>query len=75
MPALQYHTIVWAGSNKSMLKDMVTTQKRAVRCICQRKAMTHSDPFFKIFGVMKINDIYTHQVSSFMYKYVTDQLY
>jgi len=29
---------------------------------------------FKILGVMKINDIYTHQVSSFMYKYNTNML-
>jgi len=36
--------------------------------------MTHSDSFFKILGVMKINDIYTHQVSSFMYKYNTNML-
>jgi len=35
----------------------------------QRKDRT-SDPLFKILGVMKINDIYTYEVSSFMYKYI-----
>jgi len=32
------------------------------------------DPLFKILGVMKINDIYTQQVSTFMYKYDVNML-
>jgi len=37
LPYLQYCAIIWTGSNKSMLKDILTTQKRAVRCVRQLK--------------------------------------
>jgi len=49
-------------------------RKRAVRSTCQRKASMESDPLFKILSVMKINYIYTHQVSAFMYKYSANML-
>jgi len=47
----------------------LTIQKGEVRSIYQRRARNHSDPLLKILGVIQINDIYTHQVSSIMYKY------
>jgi len=79
LPYLQYCAIIWAGSSNSIFKDILTKQKRAVghyRSICQAyaNAKQYSGPLLKIMGVMKINDIYTLQVYSFMYKYYTNML-
>jgi len=74
LPYLQYCAIIWDGSNNSILKDILTIQKRAVGSICQRKARSHWDSLVKILGVMKIINVYTHQVSNFIYKYNTNML-
>jgi len=74
LPYLQYCPIIWAGSSSSILMDILNIQKRTVVSICQCKARTHSDPLFTILGLMKINDIYTQQFSSFMYKYNANML-
>jgi len=36
--------------------------------------MTHSDPLFKILGVVKINGFNIHQISTFVYKYNANML-
>jgi len=43
-------------------------QKRAVRNICKLKYLTHTAPYFKNLQVLTIFDIYTLQVSQFMFK-------
>jgi len=71
---VQYCAIIWGGSSLNVLKQIIFVQKRAVRNICNVSKMTHAAPLFKKLGILKINDIYTQQVSQFMYKFNQDLL-
>ena len=68
LPYLQYCATVWANCNHSKLNSLFIIQKRAVRNICKLKYLTHTAPYFKNLHVLTIFDIYTLQVSQFMFK-------
>ena len=67
---MQYCAIVWVNCNHSKLNSLFIIQKRAVRNICRPKLkyITHTAPYFKNLHVLTIFDIYTLQVSQFMFK-------
>ena len=69
LPYLQYCAIIWGSSSHNVLNNILIIQKRAVRNICMRDVRAHSAPLFKKLSILKITDIYTQQVSNFMYKY------
>ena len=70
LPYFQYCAIVWANCNHSKLNSLIIIQKRAVRnnIICKLKYLTHTAPYFKKLHALTIFDIYTLQVSQFMFK-------
>ena len=52
----------------SKLNSLFIIQKRAVRNICKLNYLTHTALYFKNLHVLTIFDIYTLQVSQFMFK-------
>ena len=70
LPYIQYCAIIWGNSSHNVLNNILTIQKRAVRNICMRDARAHTAPLFKKLSILKITDIYTQQVSNFMYKII-----
>jgi len=71
LPYLQYCATVLANCNYSELISLFVIQKHAVRNICKLKYLTHtapSAPYFKNLHILTIFDIYTLQVSQFMFQ-------
>ena len=74
LPYLQYCAIVWANCSSTKLNSILILQKRAVRAICRIQRLAHSAPYFKNLQILTISDIYTLQVSQFMFKFLSNSL-
>jgi len=74
LPYLQYCAIVWANCSSTKLNSILILQKRAVRAICRIQRLVHSAPYFKNLQILTISDIYTLQVSQFMFKFLSNSL-
>ena len=55
-------------------KKIKILQKRAIRIITKSQYTSHTDPLFSKLKRLKLSDIYKHQLGTFMYKSVNDQL-
>ena len=58
-PHLTYCASIWGCGN---LKQLFTIQKSAVRAIGGKSRLAHTDPLFHKFGILKVQDIVTHQL-------------
>ena len=56
------------------MKKICTLQKRAVRLIDNSKSMSHSDPIFLKYNILKINDMVDFNQAMFMFKYTNGLL-
>ena len=56
------------------MKKIITLQKRAVRLIDNSKTMSHSDPIFLKYNILKINDMIDFNQAMFMFKYTNGLL-
>jgi hypothetical protein len=65
LPHLLYGILLW-GLKCNKLSRL---QKRAVRIISKSKQNSHSDPLFKRYSILKVNDILKLQEWKFYYKY------
>ena len=74
LPYLQYCAIVWANCSSTKLNSILVLQKRAVRAISRLKRLAHSAPYFQNLQILTISDIYTLQVSQFMFKFLSNSL-
>ena len=50
--------MIWGGACVSVLKPLITQQKRTIRIICDADYYAHTDPLFKKLNILKIEDIY-----------------
>ena len=63
------------GDRNLKLRDgILTLQKCLVRIICKAHRISHADPLFAKFGILKIDDLYAHSVRIFSYKMSRDML-
>ena len=67
---LAYCISCWGGCSEKKRKKLVTLQKRAIRTISKVSKMTHASPFFKKLKVLKLDDMYRHQIAVIMHKEV-----
>ena len=67
-PYLQYCLSSWGGAAQKHISKLFTLQKLAVRSICNVGKREHTHPLFKHLGILKLNDIYNHQVGKMMHK-------
>ena len=56
------------------MKQIHILQKQAIRYIDNSKAMSHSDPLFLKYKILKINDLIDFNQAIFMYKYTNKLL-
>ena len=70
LPHLTYGLLLWAPKINSV--EML--QKRAIRVIAKVKRNHHTNPLFKRFKILKINDLKTLQEYKFYYKLVNKKL-
>ena len=63
-----YCNIVWGGANKFALSRLLLLQKRALRIISKSYYLAHTDPLFKNFKLLKLDDVLAFQLTVFMYR-------
>ena len=61
LPHLQYGLAAWGSCIDKNKKRIVTIQKRAVRTVCKAHANSHTEPRMKKIGMLKLDNLYTHQ--------------
>ena len=78
LPHLQYCLLVWGdfqeGRNKAMGDTLLRYQKKFLGLISDRRGMTHSDPLFSSFGLLKIDDLYKQQLRVYGWKFMKGKL-
>jgi hypothetical protein len=65
---LTYGCLLWGNSLKKYLKKINTAQNKAMHAVCKVNYNTPASPLFKARKILKLNDIYNHQVCQYMYK-------
>ena len=58
----------------SWFKSDFKTSKKAIRIIVKGSFYTHSDPIFKKFDILKVNDTHLHQQLKFYFKLMNNIL-
>ena len=69
---LTYGIHVWGNSVN--IKKIITLQKRAIRTINKVWYRSHTEPLFKSNQILKLEDMYTMQISLFVYDLNNDLL-
>ena len=70
LPHLQYYILNWGFKSERLYK----LQKRAVRILSCSKYNAHTEPLFKKFNLLKLQDIFVQCCLKFYYKYVHNTL-
>lgn len=73
-PHLLYGLIVWGGSFKSYIDKLNILQNKAVKIIAGGRWMEHVTPFYKQLNLLKINELYEHEVAKFMFNFKSNKL-
>ena len=66
LPHINYCILSWGNENDAIL----LLQKRAVRAIASAGYRSHSEPLFKFYNLIKVNDIYTQRLLVFYYNVI-----
>ena len=66
LPHINYCILSWGKENDAIL----LLQKRAVRAIASAGYRSHSEPLFKFYNLLKVNDIYTQRLLVFYYNVI-----
>ena len=67
LPYISYCNIIWGNCAIYLSNRILILQKRATRIINNAQPLTHTDPLFKKFKILKVNDINRLQVAVCMY--------
>jgi hypothetical protein len=70
LPHINYGLMLWGHKASRLVK----IQKKFVRLISGAKYNAHSDPLFKKYNVLKINDMYKLMLYKFYYKFHNKEL-
>ena len=65
---LHYCTLLWANTYNTCLNKLRILQKKAVRIITESHYLAHTDPLFSKLKLLKLDDLYKHQLGIYMYK-------
>ena len=66
--------MIWGSNYHSQIERLVILQKRAVRLIEYVYPPHSSEPIFKKYNILKLNDIVKSQMILVMHKFITKQL-
>ena len=67
-PYLIYCLLVWGGTFKTHLADILILQKKVVRIITNSNYFAHTDPLFHSTGILKIGDLYEFHLAIYGFK-------
>ena len=65
---VQYCTLFWANAYSTCLNKLIILQKTTIRIIPQSHYLAHTDPLFSKLKLLKLDDLYKHQLCIYMYK-------
>ena len=65
---LQYCTLLWANAYSTCLNKLRILQKKTIRIITQSHYLAHTDHLFSKLKLLKLDDLYKHQLGIYMYK-------
>ena len=68
-PYYIYCNEVWGLEYITNQRKLLILQKRALRIICNKSRLEHTDPLFKECNILKLNDINTSLITNFMFKF------
>ena len=69
-PYFSYCNIVWGRASATLLKRLVSLQKRAIRIIAHEPSLAHTHDLFIKYKIIKFEYLYTYLLSIFIFKYV-----
>ena len=67
-PFLSNNIIIWGGAPHTHLNTLIRQQKKILRLIGDKHYLEHTDPLFKQYNLLKINDIYKLNVLTYIHK-------
>ena len=70
LPHINYCLLSWG----SKLDKIFQLQKRAVRAISGANSKSHTEPLFKFYNILKVDDIFTYKLLTFYWKAKQAQL-
>ena len=65
LPHINYCLLSWGSSNAA--ECIFLQQKKAIRAISSASHNAHTEPLFKIFNILKLNDIFNYRLLTFYY--------
>ena len=71
---LEFGILAWGGLSSNKLLKITNTQKKCVRNVAGKGHRSHTGPIFSSLGLLKFNDLFKHQCSIFMHKYLHNKL-
>ena len=69
---INYCNLIWGSACKTILEPLYILQKKAVRIINNSASLDHSDPIFKLLGLMTIFKVFKLNCLLFDYKCLTN---
>ena len=70
LPHINYCTMAWGYESNRLFK----LQKRAIRKIANGYYIAHTEPLFKLYGILKLSDILTLQTLKIFHKFTNIEL-
>ena len=67
-PHINYCITVWGNSESYNLDRVLRLRKKAVSSICRVSFLDHSNPLFKQFNILKVDELFKLNIGKFMYK-------
>ena len=67
-PYLYYGIIAWGNTYDYLLDSINTVHKRIIRIMASARKYAHTDPFFKEFKLLRLQQIYILNCAVFMFK-------
>ena len=73
-PYLCYCNVIWGCAKPTILRKVLTLQKRAVRLITHSGYRAPSSPLFSRLQLLRLPEIYKSHISMFMFKFIKNML-
>ena len=65
---INYCNILFGNACDTHLSPLVVAQKKAVRIVANQPPLSHSDPIFQHYGLLKVSDFYKYNLGIYMWK-------
>ena len=65
---INYCNIIFGNASDIHLSPLVVSQKKAVRIIADQPPLTHSNPIFQNYRLLKVPDFYKYNIGIYMWK-------